>query len=122
MSRRDRADLSPADGVLGVMLAVVLAIVATLLLVHWAQCSQEAALCMAGVIRTRRLRWVWLDRLIAWARWHGLRKEIEWEESALENMQHAAEQLPLEIRATRARLERLRVAQVVAANAARGDA
>lgn len=46
MTRRDRTDLSPVEGVLSTLLAVVLAIIATLLLVHWAQCSQEGpALC-----------------------------------------------------------------------------
>jgi hypothetical protein len=47
MARRDRHDLKPATA-LSVMLAVLIAIAAAMLLVHWMACSQARELRMTG--------------------------------------------------------------------------
>ena len=127
MSRRDQHDQRPLDPqhVASTLLAVVLAILGTLALLHWMGCSQEAgtALCMSAVITPLRTgRWAWLSRLIATLRAAGLRRELEWQESALDNMEAVSRALPDEIKFQRARVDALRIQQIDAANTARGDA
>lgn len=127
MSRRDQHDQRPLDPqhVASTLLAVAIAILGTLALVHWMGCSQEAgtALCMSAVItplRTRR--WAWLSRLIASMRAAGLRRELAWQESALDNLERVQAQLPSEIKRQRLLVDCLRIQQIDAQNEARGDA
>lgn len=126
MSRRDQHDQQPLDPqhVASTLLAVVIAILVTLALVHWMGCSQAdgASLCSAVITPLRTGRWAWLSRLIATLRAAGLRKELEWQESALDNMEAVARDLPEEIRHQRSRVDALRIQQIDAATAARGDA
>ena len=126
MSARDRLDLQISTAA-GVVLALVIAILMTLALVHWMACSQDAnvAACFgAAVMPLKRVRPAWLDRALrrvvaGWVRWR-----LGSEESALEHMHVAALWLPREIEAQNERVGRLRLQLIdltaVAAN--RGDA
>ena len=53
----ERAGRVRGDAAAGFVLALVLAIVGALLLVHWMTCSQEAAVCAGAVIIVTR-KWV----------------------------------------------------------------
>jgi hypothetical protein len=109
----------------GYVLAVTLAILATLLLIHWAECGQATgtALCTGPLlVRMSHGRWRWLDRIACALRGLCVRTQLAWEESALDSMTEAHAMLPDEIRRQRALVESLRIEAVVLANAARGEA
>jgi len=112
----------------GFVLALVLAMLAVLALVHWLECGTQAvALCVAPAARTRwvRLRhwrWAWADR--AWSAFRAacLRVQLQWEQDALENMEEAHAALPVEISAQRDLIAAMRLDLVVTESAARGEA
>jgi hypothetical protein len=126
MARRDHHDQRAPDpqNIGSLVLALAIAILGTLALVHWMGCSQEAgtALCSAIITPLRTGRWAWLTRLQARVRAACLRTELDWEESALDNMQAALEQLPDDIRHQRAKIGERRIQLMDAETLSRGQA
>jgi hypothetical protein len=111
---------------LAYMLVAVIAMLMALAVVHWMASCWEAgpeAMCLLpAAVRLQRLRWAWADRLWSALRAVCLRNELAWEESALEGMLAALDDLPAKITAQRSRVECVRAASIMADNAARGDA
>lgn len=108
------------------LLAVLIAVLMAVAVVHWMASCWEAgpeAMCLLpAAVRLQRLRWAWADRLWSALRAVCLRNELAWEESALEGMLAALDDLPAKITAQRSRVECVRAASIMADNAARGDA
>lgn len=105
------------------LLAVLIAVSLSLAVIHWmASCWDAGPQALCGLMATRRVRWGWLNRLAATARAVCLRKELEWAESALDNMEAVHQALPHEIQHQRRRVEALRADAIMAANTARGEA
>lgn len=88
-------DIPNTDRALGYLVGVVIAILATLALVHWMSCSQEAgtALCMAMVITLTRMSLP--ARVWNWLQVQRLRRVLSNEREALANMQTVADELPI---------------------------
>lgn len=105
------------------ILACTLAVLFTVAIIHWmATCWDAGPYGMCTLLATQHTRWPWLGRLWASVRAACLRKELEWQESALDNMLEAEAELPQDIRNQRRRLDTLRVDLAVAEATARGDA
>ena len=99
---------SGTQAALGYVLGVVIAILATLALVHWMSCSQEAgtALCMAmAVTPTRRS---WPQRIGDWLYERYLRVDLRDERAALCNMEQSLADLPDLIEEQQQRIDYLR--------------
>lgn len=94
------------DAAAGFVLALVLAIVGALLLVHWMTCSQEAAVCAGAVITPTCTGWRW--RVLERMRAACLRVELYWQEDALEEMTLVHALLPDEIAQQRTLVDNLR--------------
>jgi len=112
-----------AQAVLGYLLAVVIAILATLALVHWMACSQAESVALCGMLVTplRTSRWPWARRLAYWLRAAVEREALRREEGALDNMEAVLQSLPDEIRLQRIRIDVLRIRLIDTEAVARGE-
>ncbi len=117
---RSRVNL---EAVAGVLLGCVIGVLGAAALMHWmASCWEAGPGAMCTLLATQSPRWPALGRLVARVRAACLRKELQWEESALDHMQAAEAALPREITHQQRRIDQLRVAAMLAEAQARGEA